>query len=163
MADNPDIGKLKIDDAVNQNIFTIEEGERYKKSIDDISKLLPTVPTENDKGKRLSDSQRQSILFNMAVKQQYEQKAKTLPEKQAEKATQTATIADKKNSLLLEGLNDNQLTKLKEKTQKSIDAKDENGKPVLNEKEMADTKAELEAIDQIIKEREKEPKGKTIS
>ena len=63
--------------------------------------------------------------------------------------------------MLLEGLNDNQLTKLKEKTQKSIDAKDENGKPVLNEKEMADTKAELEAIDQIIKEREKEPKGKT--
>jgi hypothetical protein len=67
------------------------------------------VPEVNDKGKPLNDQQRANYLFNLAVKESQKEKAKTLPEKQAEEAKQKALVADKENQIELEALTENNL------------------------------------------------------
>ena len=151
MADYSGLGKMRIDEAVKSREISKEEGERKKGIIDNVSRLVEQVPEVNDKGKPLNDQQRANYLFNLAVKESQKEKAKTLPEKQAEEAKQKALVADKENQIELEALTEKQLNDRKDKLEKAISKLDEKGKPELSDKEMADAKAELQAVENIIK------------
>ena len=66
----------------------------------------------------------------------------------------TAMVADHKNDLILEPKTDKQLQSRKEQLEKQLEKKDEEGKLELTDKERKNAEAELEAINQTIKERE---------
>jgi len=151
MSSVPELGKLRIDESVKRGDITEQEGETKKAIIDHVSKLVEQVPTENDKGNPLNDTQRADYLFNLAGKESYKEKAKSLPEKQASEAKQKALVADKQNQIELEALTEKQKLDRKDKLEKAISKVDENGKPELSDKEMADAKAEVEALDNLIK------------
>ena len=146
LGDQPTIGKLKIDEAVQKGDLTLEEGEVRKKTIDDVSKLISKVPTKTDKGKLMTDEQRSDYLFNLTVQENAKQEAKDLPPKQAEKSDHKAKVADYENQIILDSPTTEKLESRKSGIEKKLEQKDEEGKLVLPETERMEMQAELEAV-----------------
>jgi hypothetical protein len=110
LGDNPDIGKAKIDEEVKDGKMTQDNGEERKAAIDKISKLITKVPTEDNKGNKLSDTKRMDYLYNLLVKDKANELKTSLPEKQKEKLEEIKLNADGENNDILNTQN----TKLSE-------------------------------------------------
>lgn len=146
LGDQPTIGKLKIDEAVQKGDLTLEQGELNKKTIDNVSKLISKVPRKTDKGKLMTDEQRIDYLYNLTVKENATQEAKNLPPKQAEIADYKAMVAEYSNELILDPTPTDRLESRVKTLEKQIEQKDEDGKLILNDVELAKAKAQLEAV-----------------
>ena len=133
-------GQLSPAEFIQRTDLIEQYGEAYK-----------TLPKANDKGESLSEKQRADYLYNSVIKNEGNKAKSNLPPRQAEKAEHTAKVADYENGILLENLTEKQKNDRKDKLEKAISKVDENGKPELSEKEMADAKAELEALENVIK------------
>lgn len=157
LGDNSEIGKAKIDEAVTKGDLSVDAGDVRKKAIDNISKLVKKVPTENDKGKQLTDTERQDYLYNLAIKDKANETAKDLPERQAEKHDMEAQIAEHRNAIILTNPSDKQLEARKAQLEKSlIPEKDAEGKNIeIPQKEIIAAKAEIKAIDEHLEESSK--------
>ena len=135
----------QLDEAqYNQRIELID---RYKEA-------YKTLPKADAKGNELTPKQKEDYLYNAVIKNEGNRGKSNLPPKQAEKAEMTAMVADHKNDLILEPKTDKQLQSRKEQLEKQLEKKDEEGKLELTDKERKNAEAELEAINQTIKERE---------
>jgi len=148
LGDQPTIGKLKIDEAVQKGDLTLEEGEVRKKTIDDVSKLISKVPNKTDKGKLMTDEQRSDYLFNLTVQENAKQESKDLPPKQAEKADHKAMVAEYENQIILDAPTTEKLESQKASIEKKLEPKkDAEGKAIeIPEKEKLNYEAELEAV-----------------
>ena len=109
IGDNPEISKARIDEAVQTNDITQSEADVKKKSIDNINKLIKKVPTENSKGKPLTDKQRLDYLYNSVLKEKGKEAASELPNTQSKKADKLALIAEYKNGLIVDPKTEKQL------------------------------------------------------
>lgn len=130
--------------------------EQVKNSIESSAAAYKNLPTTNSKGQPLSEKEKGDYLYNEAVKN--EALKKQLPPRQKEKAEHTALVADFKNDYILEPKTDKQLESRKNSLEKSLEPKkDAEGKTIEpNEKEVKESKAELEAINDIIENKPKE-------
>jgi hypothetical protein len=99
--DNPDIGKAKIDEAVQRGDITPQQGEARKKAIDNVATLINKIPDTNEKGKPLTDQQKTEYLYNLVVKD----KSKELDEAQTEKNNPIIEAAEKENKDIVSGKN----------------------------------------------------------
>jgi hypothetical protein len=155
IGDNPDISKAKIDEQVISGALSPVEGEARKKAITEVSSLIEKVPTQNDKGKPLTDQQKVNYLYNSVLKNKAKEAAKDLPENQSEKAEMTAMVADHKNGLLLEEPTDKQLESRLSKLEKSlIPETNAEGKTIeIPEKEKRAAEAEITAIKEYVKDK----------
>jgi len=127
--------------------------EQVKNNIESSAAAYKNLPTTNSKGQPLSEKDKGDYLYNEAVKN--EALKKQLPPRQKEKAEHTALVADFKNDYILD---DKQLESRKSQLEKSLEPKkDAEGKTIEpNEKEVKESKAELEAINDIIENKPKE-------
>ena len=98
------------------------------------------------------------IGFDYLIKNKANEAKSNLPTSQAEKAENTALVADFKNYYILEPKNNTELQIIKKQLEKSLEPKkDAEGKTIEpNEKEVKESKAELEAINDIIENKPKE-------
>lgn len=130
--------------------------EQVKNNIESSAAAYKNLPTTNSKGQPLSEKEKGDYLYNDAVKN--EALKKQLPPRQKEKAENTALVADFKNDYILEPKTDKQLESRKSQLEKSLEPKkDAEGKTIEpNEKEVKESKAELEAINDIIENKPKE-------
>lgn len=158
LGDNKEIAIKEIDEAVLKGEITPQQGEARKKITKDISGIIDKIPTENSKGKVLTDKQRLDYFYNDLIKNKANEAKSNLPTSQAEKAEHTALVADFKNDYILEPKTDKQLESRKNQLEKSLEPKkDAEGKTIEpNEKEVKEAKAELEAINDIIENKPKE-------
>jgi len=130
--------------------------EQVKNNIESSAAAYKNLPTTNSKGQPLSEKDKGDYLYNEAVKN--EALKKQLPPRQKEKAENTALVADFKNDYILEPKNNTELQIIKKQLEKSLEPKkDAEGKTIEpNEKEVKESKAELEAINDIIENKPKE-------
>jgi len=130
--------------------------EQVKNNIESSAAAYKNLPTTNSKGQPLSEKEKGDYLYNDAVKN--EALKKQLPPRQKEKAENTALVADFKNDYILEPKNNTELQIIKKQLEKSLEPKkDAEGKTIEpNEKEVKESKAELEAINDIIENKPKE-------
>jgi len=155
---NPEINKLLIDEKVTSGELTKIEGENYKKAVDNVSSLILQVPADNVKGKLIPDAKRNDYLFNLVTKQRAKELSKELPEKQAAKQEFEGKVAEQKNSLIVEPKTEAQLLSQKVKLEKLLERNTgANVENPLNEKEVIEIKAELQAIEETLAENPKEP------
>jgi hypothetical protein len=152
IGDNKEFSKQRIDEAVAKNELTQSEGDAKKKTIDNVASLIEKVPTENSKGKPLTDNQKVKLLYNLILKEKGKEAAKDLPDNQSDKAEHIAMVADYANGIILE--NPTELESRKSTLEKQVEGKDENGKPLLPEKELLKAKAQLEAVNDAIQRKE---------
>lgn len=103
LGDNPDIGIGKIDEAVANKEITPEQGEQRKDVINKIATLIPQVPTENSKGKPITDSQKADYLYNLFVKDKANELKKSVPEQQKEVLEGKKAQADVENNSIING------------------------------------------------------------
>ena len=158
MADNPDIGKERIDEAVQSGELTADKGEQRKKEIDNISALVEKVPLKNDKGNPLTDAERVNYLYDLAVSKKNKDAAKNLPSKQSEAAIKESKVADYRNSILLEDYTDKQREDRKTALDKILNPKDIDGKKQeVPDNIRLETEAELQALN------EATPKEKVVN
>lgn len=152
---NKDIGLQQIDDAVNSGQLSAGKAEQYKNIINETSKLISQVPTENAKGKPLTDKERVDYLYNLVSQSKANELAKTLPPKDAEKAEHEAMVSDFRNNEILNSQTDKQLDTRKSQLEKSlIPEKDANGKNVpIPEEEKKKSEAERQVVSDLIDER----------
>ena len=162
LGDNPELGKAKIDEAVKLNDLTKEDGERRKGTIDKVSKLIEKVPTKNDKNIPLTDNQKTNYLYNLLVKENAKDEAKSLPEKQAEVKEKEGLVADFNNQILLSNSTEKQLTNRKEELEKQLNEKDDKGKLVISDQDKIKVEAEIEAIDSHLDTTKKEVKEEEL-
>lgn len=153
---NPEIGIQQVDDAVKSGKLDKVKGEQYKSVIKNTAKLIDQVPTENAKGKSLTDKDRVDYLYNSVVKNKAKDLSKDMPARQAEKLDHAALVADHANNLILEPKTYKQLETVKDQLEKVLEPKkDANGKVIeLDEKTKKDTEAELEAVNNAIGRKE---------
>ena len=162
IGDNHEINKIRIDEAVQRNELTPSEGDAKKKVIDNINSLIAKVPTENSKGKPLSDKQKVDYLYNSLLKEKGKEAAKDLPDTQSEKAEHLALVADHANALIYEPKTDKQLQSRLSQIEKELTPeKKEDGTIVpINENIKKDLLAEQEAINNQIEFNERYEKIK---
>ncbi len=166
---HPDYAIEAIDDALRKGEIPQATADLRKQAVKDISGMINKVPTENKKGKPLSDKDRIDYLYNMIVTKKAKALTENLPEAQKEDVTHTALVADYKNNLILEPKTDAQLESRKRKLEsdleppKVVEGKKEPEK--LSDKEKASAKAELEAINDILdqKTKQNEAEAKTAN
>lgn len=103
--DNTDITIKQIDEAVKNNQITAEQGEQRKEVVNSISKLISKVPSENEKGKPLTDKQRINYLYNLYIKEKSSELKKSSPEQKKEILEGKSAQADVENNHILEGTN----------------------------------------------------------
>lgn len=153
IGDNKEIQLQKIDDNVLAGKITPQQAEQRKSVVNDVSKLITKVPTFDDKGKPLSDKQKNDYLYNSFINDRAGNLKKDLPKNQAAKAEHEGMVAEFKNELLLQPKTDKQLESRKNALEKILEPKkDESGKAIeLNEKVKKETEAELDAITDTIK------------
>ncbi|MBP9778914.1 MAG: hypothetical protein KBD25_07020, partial [Rickettsiaceae bacterium] len=163
IGDNKEFSKQRIDEAVAKNELTQAEGDAKKKTIDNVASLIEKVPTENSKGKPLTDNQKVKLLYNLILKEKGKEAAKDLPDNQSDKAEHIAMVADYANGIILENPTEKQLESRKSTLEKQVEGKDENGKPLLPEKELLKAKAQLEAVNDAIENKPSEVKGEPES
>jgi hypothetical protein len=158
LGDNKEIAIKEIEEAVLKGEITPQQGEARKKITKDVSGIIDKIPVENSKGKLLTDRQRLDYFYNDLIKNKANEAKSNLPTSQAEKAENTALVADFKNDYILEPKTDKQLESRKSQLEKSLEPKkDAEGKTIEpNEKEVKESKAELEAINDIIENKPKE-------
>lgn len=132
---------------VKEGNLSSTDFEQVKNNIESSAAAYKNLPTTNSKGQPLSEKDKGDYLYNEAVKN--EALKKQLPPRQKEKAEHTALVADFKNDYILD---DKQLESRKSQLEKSLEPKkDAEGKTIEpNEKEVKESKAELEAINDII-------------
>ncbi len=155
LGDNPDIGKAKIDEAVQRNDITPEEGELRKKAITNISSLISKVPIQDDKGKPMTDQKKVEYLYNLVIQDKAKTESKDLPPTQSEKVQEKGMIADYKNQLLLNPKTDKQLESRKSELEKQLEISKNEESPSLSEDAKKDIDAELSAINDEIDNRKK--------
>ena len=157
LGDNPEINKAKIDELVSKGELTPDDGKARKKAIDNISVLINKVPTENDKGKKMTDDDRQNYLYNLTIQNKANELVKELPEKQAEKHDIEAQAAMHRNAIMLAAPTEIQLEKRKAQLEKSLipETKEDGTKVEIPQKEIVAAKAEMQAIDDILADHKK--------
>lgn len=141
---------------VKEGNLSSTDFEQVKNNIESSAAAYKNLPTTNSKGQPLSEKDKGDYLYNEAVKN--EALKKQLPPRQKEKAENTALVADFKNDYILEPKNNTELQIIKKQLEKSLEPKkDAEGKTIEpNEKEVKESKAELEAINDIIENKPKE-------
>jgi broad specificity phosphatase PhoE len=102
-ADNKDLTFQQIDEAVKSNQLSEAQGEQRKKVINDISKLVESVPTQKSNGKPLTDKERINYLYNLYIKSKADELKKSSPEQQKELLEGKKAQADVENNAILEG------------------------------------------------------------
>lgn len=97
LGDNKEIAIKEIEEAVLKGEITPQQGEARKKITKDVSGIIDKIPAENSKGKLLTDRQRLDYFYNDLIKNKANEAKSNLPTSQAEKAENTALVADFKN------------------------------------------------------------------
>ena len=158
LGDNPDLGHLKIDEAVAKGDITKEQGEQRKAAITEVSSLIDKIPRLNKEGKPMTDAQRADYLYNEFVKTKAKEVKKDLPKAQVQEVEQKELEADHANNIIYTDLSLSELEKRQSKIEKELEPKkDADGKVIeLPEKEANDLKAELVAVKEAIQNKPKE-------
>lgn len=99
----PDIAMAQIDEDIKSGKITPAQGDQRKESVQTISNLIKKVPTENTKGKPLTDEQRTDYLYNLLIREKSSKLKSDLPEKHQDKAIGIIAQADEENSHILDG------------------------------------------------------------
>ena len=144
---NPDAFRSELDD-MKKNGMSQSEYDHRKMLIDKSEEAYKTLPKANAKGQPLTEKEKGEYMYNTVIKNEGKKAASTLPPKQAEKAEMTAMVADHANDIILDSPTDKQLQDRKDKLEKAlIPEKDADGKNIeIPEKELLNTKAELQAV-----------------
>lgn len=148
LGDNKEIGLKQIEDAKIAGEITPQQAESRKNIVNNISKIIEKVPTEDSKGKPLTDKKRLDYFYNALVKSKATEDGAALPKKQKEEMEHTASVADHDNAQILDPKTDSELQSRKNKLESLLEPKkDEQGKVIeLPEKEKKEYEAELESV-----------------
>jgi len=154
---NPEAFMKALEAMEKDGSISPTDAQQVRTNVEKVAKIFKSSPIIN----KLNENQKREYIYNQLVKLEAKEAASNLPPKQAEKADMTAMVADKKNELILEPKNDEQLQKEKERLEKILEPKkDAEGKTIeLPEQEKKQAEAELQAITEIQKENE-QSKGK---
>lgn len=155
IGDNKDIQLQRIKEQADNGTITKDEADKRSATVKEVSSLIDKVPLNDKKGKPLTDEAKTDYLYNSYMKSKANELSKNLPVKESVDADHIAAVADAKQSLIINPQTDIQLQSRADKLQSDIDKKDENGKPVLNDKEILSAKAELEAVNDAINDSKK--------
>lgn len=147
-AKNPEGFELSLQEMERHNSITPDEAAQVRKNISDVSDIYKKSPIL----KNINPNEAREYLYNSLIKKHAKETTSELPTKQAEKLDHEASVADFKNSILIDKPTDNQLETRKTQLEKLlIPEKDAEGKEVpINEKIKKDTEAELEAVNDTI-------------
>ncbi|HMW11347.1 MAG TPA: hypothetical protein PJ987_13000, partial [Bacteroidia bacterium] len=151
---NPDGFLASIEQMKKEGALSQADFDQRKGLIEKSAEAYKALPQLNDKGKPLSVTEQGEILYNTVIKNEGKKAASTLPPQQAEKAEMRSMVADYANGIILENPTDKQLESRKNTLEKQIEGKDENGNPLLPEKELLKAKAQLEAVTNAIERKE---------
>lgn len=131
----------------------LEQRTELIKSYGEAYKSLP---------KNLDEKQQREYLYETVIKNEATKGKSNLPPKQAAEAEHQAMVADYKREIILDQPTENGLESRKSSLEKKLEKKDEEGKLVLDEKEAAKVKAEIEAIDTHLDTTKKEVKEEEL-
>lgn len=102
LGDNPKLANERIDDAVKSGEITTQVAEQRKQIVKQVSKLIDSVPTEDSKGKPLTDQQRSDYLYNLVIKNKIDGIKSDLPDAQKEKLEGIKRGIDIDNNAILD-------------------------------------------------------------
>jgi len=102
LGDNPRLANERIDDAVKSGEITTQIADQRKQIIKQISKLIDSVPTEDSKGKPLTDQQRSDYLYNLVIKNKIDGIKGDLPDAQKAKLEGIKLGIDIDNNAILD-------------------------------------------------------------
>lgn len=100
---NPEITKLQIEDAIKIGEISPEVGKQRIDASSDIAKLIEQVPTENAKGKPLTDKQRNDFLYNLIVSDKAKELKKGTTESKEEEFDSITKQAESDNNKIISG------------------------------------------------------------
>ena len=137
----------EVDKAILDGTVSESEGQQMKDNATKANTIFESLEFIDGKGKFLSEKAARELLFNkvkeMGVK---EFLAKEVPPSLKEKSEIELETIKAENNLIYEPKTEKQLESTKNKLEKQLEEKDDNGKPTLNEKQQIAVKGELQAV-----------------
>jgi hypothetical protein len=137
----------EVDKAILDGTVSESQGQQMKDNATKANAVFESLEFIDGKGNFLSEKAARELLFNkvkeMGVK---EFLAKEVPPSLKEKSEIELETIKAENNLIYEPKTEKQLESTKNKLEKQLEEKDDNGKPTLNEKQQIAIKGELQAV-----------------
>lgn len=102
VGDNPKLANEQLEDAVKKGEISQTVADQRKQVIKNVSKLIQSVPTEDAKGRPLTDQQRANYLYNLVLKNKIDDIKGDLPDAQKEKLEGIRRGVDIDNNAILD-------------------------------------------------------------
>jgi len=102
VGDNPKLANEQLEDSVKKGEISQPVADQRKQVIKTVSKLIQSVPTEDAKGKPLTDQQRADYLYNLVLKNKIDDIKGNLPDAQKEKLDGIQRGIDIENNAILD-------------------------------------------------------------
>jgi len=164
IGDNPQLANEEIDDAVKKGDISQSLADQRKAVIKNISKLIKGVPTEDAKGRPMTDQQRSNYLYNQLLKTKIDEIKADLPDSQKDKLEAIKTELDIDNNAIIDPKSEreNLMQRKRELTEELEPAED--GSSNLTPLEKKTRQGELDKINERIEELNKPQKPRvTVS
>lgn len=155
IGDTPDVAIQKVDDALMQGKIDATQSNTYKDTIKEVSSLIDKIPKLNADDKFYTDTQRADLLYNLYMKNKAKE-SKGISPSGNEKADMAIAKLDMANDLILEPKTYKQLQSAKEKLEKQLEEKGDDGKLVLKDVQRVEVQGQLEAVNEQIEKNEKQ-------
>lgn len=102
LGDNPKLANEQLDESAKKGEITTAIADQRKQVIKTVSKLIDSVPTEDAKGKPLTDQQRSNYLYNLVLKNKIDGIKGDLPDAQKEKLEAIKRGVDIDNNAIID-------------------------------------------------------------
>lgn len=148
LGDNPKLAIERLDDSVKAGDITGQVADQRKAIIKKVSKLIDSVPTENAKGKPLTDQQRANYLYNLIIKDKADDIKSDLPDAQKEKLEGTKRAVDIENNAILDPKSEKENLMQRKRELTDLLSPDAEGKSTLTPLEKKTHQTELDDINE---------------
>lgn len=150
LGDNPKLSMERLDDAVKEGEITTQVADQRKAVVKKVSKLIDSVPTEDAKGRPLTDQQRSNYLYNLLIKDKTDDIKSDLPEAQKEKLEAIKRSVDIDNNAILDPKSEKENLMQRKRELTDLLAPDAEGKSTLTPLEKKTHQTELDDINEKI-------------
>ena len=162
IASKPEQFSQAADEMVSRGTLSPDAANTIKQNIAKAGEIYSSTNFKDDKGKPLSDAKKSELLLTRIKQSNLEEAGKqNNSDKTQAKIEHETAVTNEYANLIHEGADNDKLEKRKESLQKKLDATEDtvSGKsPVLNDKERATAKAQIDAIEQYVKDNPNEAK-----